>query len=103
MANKKNKKKKSDKTGSFYKSIKPFIKDSRVIYSILGAAGVGVALASAFGTDKGRSIVDNIAGTLQNYGLIPTPETPQSETNLPDQPLVTDKKAKSTRNAPLES
>jgi len=102
MSKKKDKQKKSDKKGSFYKTIKPFIKDSRVLYSILGAAGVGVALASAFGTDKGRSIIDNIAGTLKGYGLIPTPETTEPETSQPDQPLVADKKVKGTRTAAID-
>ena len=103
MSKKKNKKTKSSKNGSFYKKIKPFVKDTRVLYSILGAAGVGVALASAFGTDKGRSIVDSISGTLKSFGLIPTPETPASETGLPDQTSVADKKLKNTRNTNIES
>ncbi len=58
-------KKKTKKNSSFYKAIKPYIKDNRVLYSILGAAGVGVALASAFGTEKGREIVDNFTNTLK--------------------------------------
>jgi len=101
MSKKKNKKKKRGNNGSFYKTIKPFIKDSRVLYTILGAAGVGVALASAFGSDKGHSIIDSIAGTLKNYGLIPTPEMPASEVSMPDQPLVADKKVKGSRNATI--
>ncbi len=61
-------KKKSKKNSSFYKAIKPYIKDNRVLYSILEAAGVGVALASVFGTDKGREIVDNFTTTLKGIG-----------------------------------
>ncbi|PIQ22455.1 MAG: hypothetical protein COW65_03105 [Cytophagales bacterium CG18_big_fil_WC_8_21_14_2_50_42_9] len=104
MSKKKNKKKKDNKNGSFYKSIKPFIKDSRVIYSILGAAGVGVALASAFGTDKGRSIVDSITGSLKNLGLSPNPFTSATsmDTTASDQQTIADKKVKTPRT-PLES
>jgi len=94
---KKNKKKKN-KNNSFYKTIKPFIQDNRVIYSILGAAGVGVALASAFGTDKGRSLLDMATGALQNYGLLPKPE---SDTSLPDQEIANTKKPKTVRNSTL--
>jgi hypothetical protein len=60
-------KKKKNKKNSFYKAIKPFISDNRVLFSILGAAGVGVALASAFGTEKGREIVDKIAGSVRDF------------------------------------
>ncbi len=58
----KNKKKsKAKKKSSLYKSIKPFVKDNRVLLSMLGAAGVGVALAAAFGTDNVKSWIDKIS------------------------------------------
>ena len=63
----KGKKKKKNKNNAFYKALKPFISDNRVLFSILGAAGVGVTLASAFGTEKGREIVDKIAGTVREF------------------------------------
>jgi hypothetical protein len=53
---------------SFYRSIKPLIKDNRVMFAILGAMGVGVALASAVGSDKGRAIVDSIGKALKDWG-----------------------------------
>ncbi len=59
--------KKKKKKNSFYKAIKPFISDKRVLLSIVGAAGVGVAIASAFGTDKGREIVDKISGAVKDF------------------------------------
>ena len=62
------KKKKKTKNKSFYKTIKPFIRDNRVLYSILGAVGVGVALASALGTEKGRSIVDRLTTAVKDMG-----------------------------------
>ena len=64
----KGKKKKKNKNKSFYKNIKPFIRDNRVLYSILGAVGVGVALASALGTEKGRSIVDKLTAAVKDLG-----------------------------------
>ncbi len=64
----KGKKKKKNKNKSFYKSVKPFISDNRVLYSILGAVGVGVALASAFGTERGRSMVDRLTSAVKDLG-----------------------------------
>jgi hypothetical protein len=61
-------KKKRSGNMTFYKTIKPLIKDNRVLLAILSAVGVGVALASAVGSDKGRTIVDNIAKTLRDWG-----------------------------------
>ena len=61
-------KKKNKKHRSFYKSIKPFIKDSRVLYSVLGALGAGVALGAALGSEKGGTIVDKITSTLKELG-----------------------------------
>jgi hypothetical protein len=59
---KKNKKKKS----RLYKMLKPYISDTRVLWSLVGAVGLGVTLAAAFGTDKGRSIVDSVAASAQD-------------------------------------
>jgi hypothetical protein len=61
-------KKKRSQNASFYKTIKPLIKDNRVLVAILAAMGVGVALASAVGSEKGRNIVDNIARALKDWG-----------------------------------
>jgi hypothetical protein len=61
-------KKKSKKNQSFYKAIKPFIKDNRVLYSILGAVGVGAVLASVMGRDKVGVLVDNIARRVKELG-----------------------------------
>ena len=65
MAKKKNKGKKNK---SLYKAIKPFVKDNRVLLSILGATGVGVALASAFGTDNVKSWIDKLSEAVTNQG-----------------------------------
>lgn len=81
----KGKKKKKNKNKSFYKSIKPFIRDNRVLYSILGAVGVGVAIASAIGTDKGRALVDKLSAAVKD--LAPdqlAANTPESESALPE-------------------
>lgn len=66
-------KKKKNQNASFYKTVKPFIKDNRMLLAILGAMGAGVALASAVGSDKGRTIVDNITKALTNWGQSPEP------------------------------
>ncbi|MGV3502752.1 MAG: hypothetical protein ACO1O1_03545 [Adhaeribacter sp.] len=63
------KKNKKLQNASFYKAIKPLIKDNRVLLAMLGSMGVGVALASAVGSDRGRAIVDNISRALKNSGL----------------------------------
>ena len=74
----KGKKKKQQQNASFYKAIKPLIKDNRVLLAMLGSMGVGVALASAVGSDRGRAIVDNIARALRDWGqpqeLLAAPE-----------------------------
>jgi hypothetical protein len=61
-------KKKKNQNLSFYRSIKPLVKDNRVLLAMLGAMGVGVALASAVGSDRGRAIVDNISKALKDWG-----------------------------------
>jgi|GEM_PF-1721465 len=60
------KKKKNSKQNSFYKAVKPYIKDNRVLFSILGAAGLGVAIASAVGTDRLGSVVTQLTDAFQN-------------------------------------
>ncbi len=87
-------KKKSKKNSSFYKAIKPYIKDNRVLYSILGAAGVGVALASVFGTDKGREIVDNFANTIKGIG-----GNQNAGASAGQEPTLADKKPKTAKLA----
>ncbi|MDB5263489.1 MAG: hypothetical protein JWQ14_2772 [Adhaeribacter sp.] len=62
------KKNKKNKNKSFYKTIKPFIRDNRVLYSLLGAVGVGVALAAALGTEKGQAMVDKMTDAVKNLG-----------------------------------
>ena len=87
-------KKKGKKNSAFYKAIKPYIKDNRVLYSILGAAGVGVAIASAFGTDKGREIVDNFTNTLKNIG-----NSHNGNASAIAEPSLADKKPKTAKLA----
>lgn len=65
----KGKKRKKLQNASFYKAIKPLIKDNRVVLAMLGSMGIGVALASAVGSDRGRAIVDNIARAIKDWGL----------------------------------
>jgi hypothetical protein len=59
------KKKKSKKKKSLYKAIKPFIKDKRVVYSLLGAVGVGALLASFLGREKVSAFVEDLSGKVK--------------------------------------
>jgi hypothetical protein len=68
MAKGKNKKKNQNQNASLYKIIKPYVRDNRVLFAMLGAMGAGVALAAAVGTDKGRTIVDNLTQALKGLG-----------------------------------
>ena len=95
MSKGKKKKNKKNKNKSFYKSVKPFIRDNRVLYSILGAVGVGVALASAFGTEKGRSMVDKLTSAVKDLGPDHTAIN-TTNTALPEA-ATTEKKAKSPK------
>lgn len=96
-------KKKTDKKGgkknqSFYKTIKPFIQDNRVIYSLLGAVGVGVALASAFGTAQGRTLVERLTSAVKDFGQSNTsPEEPSGA-----EPAMADKKPKAPKPFSVE-
>ena len=93
------KKKKNKKNSSFYRAIKPYIKDNRVLYSILGAAGVGVALASAFGTNKGREMIDNFTHTLK--GIAGNQNSEATPTTVPE-PAIADKKPKAAKPFAVE-
>lgn len=97
MGKGKKKKNQKSKNKSFYKSVKPFIRDNRVLYSILGAVGVGVAIASAFGTEKGRSIVDKLTSAVKDLG----PDQTATNTLTPEAP-VNDKKAKPMKSLGAE-
>ncbi|GEO06109.1 hypothetical protein AAE02nite_37730 [Adhaeribacter aerolatus] len=90
-------KKKKNKNKSFYKSVKPFIQDNRVLYSILGAVGVGVALASAFGTERGRSMVDKLTSAVKD--LVPDQLTAD---NAEPELIVPERKIKSTKQFAAE-
>lgn len=59
--------KKKNKKNSFYKSIKPYISDNRVLFSLLGAAAAGVALAAVVGTDKGKEMIDKVAMAAKDF------------------------------------
>jgi hypothetical protein len=61
------KKKKNKKNKSrLYKMLKPYISDTRVLWSLVGAVGLGVTLAAAFGTDRGKMLVDRVAASAQD-------------------------------------
>jgi hypothetical protein len=97
MGKGKKKKNKKNKNKSFYKSVKPFIQDNRVLYSILGAVGVGVALASAFGTERGRSMVDKLTSAVKD--LVPEQLTAD---NAEPEATVPERKIKSTKQFAAE-
>jgi len=60
-------KKKNKKHQSFHKAIKPFVKDNRILYSILGAFGAGVALAAVVGSEKGGDLINNISAAVKEF------------------------------------
>lgn len=60
------KKKNKIKKSRLYKALKPYISDSRIMWSIIGAMGVGVTIAAAFGTDRGKTLVDRLAASAQD-------------------------------------
>ena len=69
---KKNANKKDTKNRSFYKAVKPFIQDHRVLLSLLGAAGVGAALAATLGGEKVNGLVDRLSGAIKGFGQHPS-------------------------------
>lgn len=83
MGKGKKKKKNQNPNASLYKTLKPFIQDNRILFAMLGAMGAGVALAAAVGTDKGRTIVDNLTQALKNLGQ-PHPDTATAPIALDD-------------------
>ena len=61
-------KKKSKKHQSFLRVIQPVIRDNRVLYSLLGALGAGLALGTVLGTEKGGAIVDKLTLAVKDLG-----------------------------------
>ncbi|MBC3540056.1 hypothetical protein ACFSC6_04300 [Rufibacter sediminis] len=60
------KKKKGKKHQTFYKAVKPYIKDNRVLLALLGAVGAGVALGKALGHDRAGNLVDGITAAVKH-------------------------------------
>ncbi|ALI98342.1 hypothetical protein [Rufibacter tibetensis] len=60
------KKKKGKKHQTFYRAVKPYIKDNRVLLALLGAVGAGVALGKALGPDKAGGLVDGISAAVRH-------------------------------------
>ena len=61
-------KKKSKKHQSFHQAIKPFIQDTRVFYSVLGALGAGVVLGATLGSEKGGALIERITAAVKEWG-----------------------------------
>ncbi|WP_181306127.1 hypothetical protein [Rufibacter sp. XAAS-G3-1] len=80
------KKKKGKKHQSFYRAVKPFIKDNRVLLGLLGALGAGVALAKAIGPDKAGSLVDGFTAAVKHLT--------SHETAHPEEKPASSKKSK---------
>ncbi|WP_210463502.1 hypothetical protein [Rufibacter roseolus] len=59
-------KKKGTKHQTFYKAVKPFISDNRVLLALVGAVGAGVALARAIGPDRAGNLVDGITAVVKH-------------------------------------
>jgi len=72
-------KKKNKKHHSLYKAIKPFIKDHRVLYSILGGVGAGVVLATVMGPEKSKALLDKITAAVTGFGQSKTVDKEKSK------------------------
>jgi len=68
MAKGKNKK----KNPSLYNTIKPYIPNKRVLYSVLGVAGAGLAIGAAMGKNKRQALTSKITDTVKNFRKRPT-------------------------------
>ncbi|MBC3540057.1 hypothetical protein ACFSC6_04295 [Rufibacter sediminis] len=65
--NKKNKEAKGTKNKSLLSGVKSLTKNKKVLYSLLGAAGAGIAIA-ALGKDKRRSLTDSVTNSVKGLG-----------------------------------
>jgi len=89
-------KKKGKKHQSFHKAIKPFIKDSRVLYTIVGALGTGVALGAALGSEKGGTLIERITTALKGLGQ------PNAVSDYEDKPAKENKLFKNSKPTKLK-
>ena len=67
-------KKKNKKNLTLFNKIKSSLPNNRVLYSILGGVGAGVALSSALGQEKRQALVNKVTGTFQGLKR-PTTDT----------------------------
>lgn len=90
---KKKKDKDSKKNKSLSKMIKPYVKDKRVLFSILGAAGLGVALVSAIRTGQLQKVVEQASEAVKNLrgskvapvaAAQPTTSSPAKKPTIPN-------------------
>ncbi|WP_125077632.1 hypothetical protein [Rufibacter latericius] len=64
---KKNKETKVKKDKSLLSGVKSLTKNKKVLYSLLGAAGAGIAIA-ALGKDRRRSLTDTVTSSVKGLG-----------------------------------
>jgi len=77
-------KKKNKKNQSLLKKIKSALPNNRVLYSILGGVGAGLALGTAIDKDKRQALVDKVTDAFQGLSR-PTIET---DTNMTTDPRI---------------
>lgn len=58
-------KKKTKKHATFFQAFQPIIRNNRVLISMLGALGTGIALGTALGTEIGVALVDKITKAVR--------------------------------------
>ncbi|KAA3439623.1 hypothetical protein [Rufibacter hautae] len=63
----KTKKNKDKQNKSLLSGVQSLVKNKKVLYSLLGAAGAGIAIA-ALGKDKRRSLTDKVTSSVQGLG-----------------------------------
>ena len=60
-------KNKTKKNKSILKTIKASLPNNKVLYSVLGAVGAGLAISSAIGKTKRQALVDKVTTTFKGF------------------------------------
>ena len=76
-------KKKNKKNKSWFKTIKSSIPNNKVLYSILGGVGAGLAIGSVMDKDKRNALVDKVTSTFQGFSR-PSAVTDTDTNTTPD-------------------
>ena len=73
-------KNKTKKNKSLFKTIKASVPKNKVLYSVLGAVGAGLAISSAIGKTNRQALVDKVTTTFKGF------KSSSADTNTTSQP-----------------